>query len=86
MLINYYNISCIMLICVSEEAVHIMFVLVGVSSPSQSGHRDQTLTLRLGRKCLYLLSHIASPLQKVFLSQITLHPQKLMSIVFVTFS
>lgn len=35
MLINNYNISCIVLMCVCEEGVHIMLALVGVSSPSR---------------------------------------------------
>lgn len=34
--INYYNINCTMFICVCVgEGVHIMFALVGASSPSQ---------------------------------------------------
>lgn len=69
--INYYNINCTMFICAcgGDGECTSCLPLWELVLLHKCVHRDQTLTLRLGSECLYLLNHIASPLQKVVLSQ-----------------
>lgn len=93
MLINYDHLNCTTFItlCVGTHydatCIEIRGQFVGVSFllSQNVGHRDQTQVIRLGSKCLYLLSHL-SPFTKLILSQITFHPQELKAIVLSLFS